>query len=113
MVSELVTNAVQHSVVRRLPLQPCPHPRLFDLAIYLTPKHVRVEVYDEEQHRLPAEVEPLDYAETGRGIKIIQFCVSRWGTRRICTGKVIWCDVILPEPSNTGGAAIQERSLQP
>lgn len=111
VVSELVTNAVQHSVGRKLPLQPDPHPRHFELAIYLTAKHVRVEVYDEE-HRLPVEVEPLDYAETGRGIKIIQFFVSRWGSRRTCTGKVIWCDVILPEPSNTGDAAIQVRSLQ-
>ncbi|MDQ0956301.1 two-component sensor histidine kinase [Streptomyces sp. B4I13] len=111
MISELVTNAVQHSVGRQLPPQPDPYPRHFDLAIYLTAKYVRVEVYDEER-RLPVEVDPHDYSETGRGIKIIKSCVSRWGTRRFCTGKVIWCDVPLPEPSAIGGAVSKEQILQ-
>ncbi|AVV46638.1 hypothetical protein C6376_40100 [Streptomyces sp. P3] len=105
VVSELVTNAVRHSVGRHLPPQRDDHLRHFDLAVCLTAKHVRVEVYDEER-RLPVDVEAHEYAETGRGMKIIQFCGVRWGARRVCTGKVVWCEVGLPEPSRVGGALV-------
>ncbi|MFI5877368.1 ATP-binding protein [Streptomyces sp. NPDC051445] len=107
LVSELVTNSVQHSGVQHSPSHRDAFPRHFDLALYLGTEHVRVEVYDEERH-LPVYVEAHEYAETGRGIRIIQSCACRWGARRLCTGgKVIWCDVRLPESSRVEGAAIK------
>ncbi|MFJ1975400.1 ATP-binding protein [Streptomyces sp. NPDC087903] len=108
VVSELVTNAVQHSGgQQKLPPHRDAPLRHFDLAIYLRTKHVRVEVYDEES-RLPVHAESDEYAEAGRGIKIIQFCVLRWGARRLCTGgKVTWCDVSIPGSSRVDGTSIK------
>ncbi|MFI7503536.1 ATP-binding protein [Streptomyces sp. NPDC049687] len=101
VVSELVTNAVQHSGGKRPPHRD-DRPRYFELGMYLRAKHVRVEVHDDED-RLPVHVEASEYAEGGRGMDIIRFCARRWGARGLCTGgKVVWCDVSLADSSPRG-----------
>lgn len=99
VVSELVTNAVQHSGTRQR-VRGSSRPGYFELGMYVRAKHVRVEVQDDED-RLPVLLNTHDYAESGRGIGIIQLCARRWGTHRLCTGgKVVWCDVGLSGSSS-------------
>jgi len=102
VVSELVTNAVQHSTLS----EPVPRGDVrayFELAIYVVMDHVRVEVLDMNRS-LPVHLTAHEYAESGRGMEIIQYCTRRWGADRLCAGgKVVWCDVDMDEyPSDRG-----------
>ncbi|MEU7056130.1 ATP-binding protein [Streptomyces sp. NPDC046197] len=97
VVSELVTNAVQHSTLSE-PALLSDVRTYFELAVFLLRDHIRVEVLDRSQ-RLPVHLTAHDYAETGRGMGIVQYCTRRWGADRLCAGgKVVWCDVDMDEP---------------
>ncbi|MFI5685199.1 ATP-binding protein [Streptomyces sp. NPDC051636] len=92
VVSELVTNAVQHAAPPTAPHRTVTQ-RFFELALYALADHVRVEVRDKDRS-LPVHAAASDYAEGGRGMEIVQCCTCRWGAYRVCTGgKVVWCDV--------------------
>lgn len=102
VVSELVTNAVQHSGSHE-PASRNGVGAYFELAVRLLMDHIRVEVLDTNRG-LPVHLTAHEYAESGRGMEIIQYCTRRWGADRLCTGgKVVWCDVDMDEyPSDRG-----------
>ncbi|MGW7255717.1 ATP-binding protein [Streptomyces sp. NPDC054834] len=103
VVSELVTNAVQHSA---LPQQAARSgvQSYFELVIYLLMDRIRVEVLDTNRS-LPVRLAGHEYAEAGRGMEIIQYCSRDWGAERLCAGgKMVWCDVDMDEsPADRGG----------
>lgn len=84
MVSELVTNAVQHGG---------PPIRLF---IRAYAGHLIVEVEDCGPP-LPHDLAPQDLAR-GRGLFIVERLSIQWGERSHDQGKTIWCDVSLTPP---------------
>lgn len=103
VVSELVTNAVRHSG-----MSPSPNhgaiPGYLELGVSVWADHVRVEVHDNER-RLPVHVAAHDFAESGRGMEIIEFCACRWGAHRLCTGgKIVWCSVSMNGSSCRGSS---------
>jgi anti-sigma regulatory factor (Ser/Thr protein kinase) len=84
MVSELVTNAVQHG---RGPIEL----RLLHGATLV------IEVADSSLAppllRMP---DPL--AEAGRGLQLIKSLAQRWGIRRGADGKIVWCELAILPP---------------
>lgn len=84
LVSELVTNAVQHG---RGPIEV----RLLRAATLV------FEVADSSPARpSPRAADPL--AETGRGLHLIKLLAGRWGTRPGATGKIVWCELPITPP---------------
>lgn len=81
MVSELVTNAVQHGGP---PIR---------LAIRAYTGHLVVEVKDCGPP-LPHDLVSHDVAR-GRGLFIVEQLSRRWGERSHHQGKTVWCDVSL------------------
>lgn len=81
MVSELVTNAVQHGGP---PIR---------LGFRAYTGHLIVEVEDCGPP-LPRDLVPQDVAR-GRGLFIVEQLSKRWGERSHDQGKTIWCDVSL------------------
>ncbi|MFJ1752130.1 SpoIIE family protein phosphatase [Kitasatospora sp. NPDC088134] len=76
MVSELVTNAVQHAT-RPVTL------RLVRTSV------LRCEVGDDSP-ALPRTRRAGPEEERGRGLQIVGRCADRWGATRLGTGKVVW-----------------------
>ncbi|MFJ6383483.1 SpoIIE family protein phosphatase [Kitasatospora sp. NPDC092039] len=84
MVSELVTNAVQHAT------------RPVTLSLVRTTR-LRCEVGDDSPLLpRPRRTGPED--ERGRGLQIVARCADRWGATRLGTGKVVWFEQRLPAP---------------
>ncbi|MGW4896212.1 SpoIIE family protein phosphatase [Kitasatospora sp. NPDC004240] len=82
MVSELVTNAVQHAN------------RPITLSLVRTTR-LRCEVGDDSPLLpRPRRTGPED--ERGRGLQIVARCADRWGATRLGTGKVVWFEQRLP-----------------
>ncbi|MEE1821666.1 serine/threonine-protein phosphatase [Streptomyces sp. BE20] len=82
MVSELVTNAVQHAT------------RPITLSLVRTSR-LRCEVGDDSPLLpRPRRTGPED--ERGRGLQIVARCAERWGATRLGTGKVVWFEQRLP-----------------
>ncbi|MFI6443291.1 SpoIIE family protein phosphatase [Kitasatospora sp. NPDC050543] len=82
MVSELVTNAVQHAT------------RPVTLSLVRTSR-LRCEVGDDNPLLpRPKRVGPED--ERGRGLQIVARCADRWGATRLGAGKVVWFEQRLP-----------------
>jgi anti-sigma regulatory factor (Ser/Thr protein kinase) len=81
MVSELVTNAVQHGGP----------PIRFTIRAHA--EHLVVEVKDCGPP-LPQDLAPRDVAR-GRGLFIVEQLSSHWGERSHSQGKTVWCDVSL------------------
>ncbi|MFE7561550.1 SpoIIE family protein phosphatase [Kitasatospora sp. NPDC057500] len=82
MVSELVTNAVQHAT------------RPVTLSLVRTTR-LRCEVGDDSPLLpRPRRAGPED--ERGRGLQIVARCAERWGATRLGTGKVVWFEQRLP-----------------
>ncbi|MFF1904775.1 SpoIIE family protein phosphatase [Kitasatospora sp. NPDC058218] len=82
MVSELVTNAVQHAT------------RPVTLSLVRTSR-LRCEVGDDSPLLpRPRRTGPED--ERGRGLQIVARCAERWGATRLGTGKVVWFEQRLP-----------------
>jgi serine phosphatase RsbU (regulator of sigma subunit)/anti-sigma regulatory factor (Ser/Thr protein kinase) len=84
LVSELVTNAVQHG---RGPVR----------LRLLRGTTLVIEVADSSLAppllRLP---DPL--AEMGRGLQLIKSLAQRWGIRREADGKIVWCELAIRPP---------------
>ncbi len=80
MVSELVTNAVAHasSATR--------------VDVYLAPRAVRVEVYDDDP-TMPTRRDPDTDGPGGRGLMIIDQLASQWGSHPEGDGKVVWFEL--------------------
>ena len=79
-VSELVTNALVHAGT---PVEMVAH---VDLGF------VRIEVADGSVH-LPRVREYASTAGTGRGLKLLDRTVDRWGAHRTGLGKVVWFEL--------------------
>jgi anti-sigma regulatory factor (Ser/Thr protein kinase) len=80
IVSEMVTNAIQHGRGRiRLRLR-----RMANL--------LRLEVRDSSPE-LPSVLPANPDAESGRGLRIVSELSSRWGTTRVIRGKVVWAEL--------------------
>lgn len=82
MVSELVTNAIQHAT-RPVTL------RLVRTSV------LRCEVGDDSP-LLPRARRAGPEDERGRGLQIVARCAERWGATRLGAGKVVWFEQRLP-----------------
>lgn len=80
VVSELVTNAVQHGGP---PIQ---------LKLVRTGECVLVEVSDSGPG-IQLSLTPPEDPSRGHGLLIVERISDRWGTRSHRVGKTIWCDV--------------------
>ncbi|MEW1956678.1 ATP-binding protein [Kineococcus sp. NPDC059986] len=80
LVSELVTNAVEHARSR------------VRLAVAVSTRRVHVEVGDQNA-ALPAVRHPDAAAVHGRGMAIVDGLAEDWGVRPDGRGKTIWFDL--------------------
>lgn len=84
IVSELVTNAVQHVV------RPTTGP--LKIRLLVTSSTLRLEVYDSDR-RLPLSRRQGTDDETGRGLHIVASLSTNTGAYRTSIGKCVWCEV--------------------
>lgn len=104
IVTELVTNAVQHTSTRKIR---CSTLRSAD--------GVRICVWNRGRARIPSPASPgdsadlpvagvlatdgqdddmLDHlAEDGRGLLLVDALAARWGTRAALAGRLVWADL--------------------
>jgi PAS domain S-box-containing protein len=79
-VSELVTNALVHAGTP------------VDMVARVDVGFVRIEVGDGSVH-LPRVRDYVATAATGRGLKLLDHTVDRWGAHRRARGKVVWFEL--------------------
>jgi PAS domain S-box-containing protein len=79
-ISEVVTNALVHAAP---PLR---------LRVLLADQSLRVELSDGSP-RLPATRDFGESAPTGRGLRLVEELVSRWGSHPTPDGKVVWFEM--------------------
>jgi anti-sigma regulatory factor (Ser/Thr protein kinase) len=84
LVSELVTNAIKYSKGETL------------LQLVLEPDRLVCEVHDTSP-ALPRVLQVDKDAENGRGLHVVSQMSARWGARRSQTGKVVWCEQLVPQ----------------
>ncbi|WP_435191033.1 ATP-binding protein [Streptomyces sp. bgisy126] len=104
LVSELVTNAVQHPEEGTAPVSlfsPERTVQTFELMLEVARGTVRVAVWDRDA-RPPVLKTPGFDAESGRGVLIVEAMSKEWG----CSpahggrpGKVVWAEIDLVPPS--------------
>ncbi len=82
MISELVTNAVQHAT------------RPVTLRLVRT-SMLRCEIGDDSP-QLPRRRSAGPEDERGRGLHLVAKCAERWGATRLGGGKVVWFEQKLP-----------------
>jgi hypothetical protein len=83
LVSELVTNAIKYAKGET------------HLRLILEPDSLVCEVHDTSP-ALPRVLQVDKDAENGRGLHVVSQLSARWGARRSQTGKVVWCEQLLP-----------------
>ncbi len=87
LVSELVTNAIQHART--------PRDRLIFVRFQLSPDAtLRIEVHDADSEKPTLRDAPTS-AETGRGLLLVHELAHSWGCdpRAGGIGKLVWCHV--------------------
>jgi anti-sigma regulatory factor (Ser/Thr protein kinase) len=84
LVSELVTNAIKYAKGETL------------LQLVLEPDRLVCEVHDTSP-ALPRVLQVDKDAENGRGLHVVSQMAARWGSRRSQTGKVVWCEQLVPQ----------------
>ncbi|MFE3372009.1 MULTISPECIES: ATP-binding protein [unclassified Streptomyces] len=105
IVTELVTNAVQHTSTRRIRCR-----------LLRSAEGVRICVWNRGRARIPAPASPADAAglppggaptagcpgaddaldhlsEGGRGLLLVDALAARWGTRAALAGRLVWADL--------------------
>jgi anti-anti-sigma regulatory factor/anti-sigma regulatory factor (Ser/Thr protein kinase) len=85
VVSELVTNAVQHA---RTP---------FELTLARTIRYLHIGVRDEDP-RQAVRQDPDILACSGRGLRIVEAATTSWGSTPAQRGKVVWAVLAAPIP---------------
>ncbi|WP_316526366.1 ATP-binding protein [Kitasatospora brasiliensis] len=87
LVSELVTNAIQHCRA--------PRDRHILVRFHLAPDHtLRIEVHDADSEK--PVIQPIsNSSETGRGLFLVQELAQSWGCcpREGGIGKFVWCHI--------------------
>ncbi|MCL2584488.1 MAG: SpoIIE family protein phosphatase [Streptosporangiales bacterium] len=84
LVSELVTNAIRYAKGD------------ITLRMVREPESVVCEVHDSSP-ALPRVLHADQDAENGRGLHVVAQLATRWGARRIHSGKVVWCEQAVPD----------------
>lgn len=101
IVTELVTNAVQHTSTRRIRCR-----------LLRSAEGVRICVWNRGRARIPAPASPGDatglpvagvpatgddaldrLSEDGRGLLLVEALAARWGTRAALAGRLVWADI--------------------
>lgn len=82
LTSELITNALRYA----------PGPIALRLLMERT---LMCEVLDRSA-ALPRLRHATDEEENGRGLLVVSQLAHRWGSRRTATGKVVWCEQLIP-----------------
>jgi hypothetical protein len=99
VVSELVTNALQHGLAAagaRAPVAPPPAEPPIGLRLLRRPGWLRCEVTDPSDI-MPIRLVPSDDAEFGRGLFLIAALSHEWGATLLSAGgKCVWADLGLP-----------------
>lgn len=80
LVSELVTNALRHG----------PPPVYLDVS--LSRERLRIAVADSSLSR-PRTLVPESFAESGRGLALLEAMAAAWGTDFQPPGKWVWCEL--------------------
>jgi anti-sigma regulatory factor (Ser/Thr protein kinase) len=81
LVSELVTNAMQHGGA---PIR---------LVADTTSSGVRVEVYDGNSEAFPAIRDTRPDAPGGNGLRLVDALADRWGSLTVVDGKCVWFEI--------------------
>ncbi len=84
LVSELVTNAVRYAQGK------------IELRLVKEKMTLFCEVLDDSA-ALPRLRYPDESDERGRGLQVVSQLAQRWGARRAAFGKVVWCELPLPQ----------------
>jgi anti-sigma regulatory factor (Ser/Thr protein kinase) len=90
LVSELVTNAIQHAL----------HTAAASALLTLTRtgELLRIEVADPDP-RMPAKHDAFNDDESGRGLIIVEWHATRWGAESTGDGKRVFCEIPM-NPTN-------------
>jgi anti-sigma regulatory factor (Ser/Thr protein kinase) len=83
LVSELVTNAVQHTRMGSSVIM---------LRLEIGQNTLRIEVTDADPRR-PQPRQPVGLDESGFGFVLIEALAREWGTRNTAAGKAVWADL--------------------
>jgi anti-sigma regulatory factor (Ser/Thr protein kinase) len=100
LVSELVTNSVQHSKAPD---------GTIELLASVTPEHIRVEVRDDGEGFDPPPVAHHD-AESGRGLQLVQELADRWG-RPKGPRATVWFEIDRTKPRARAAAPTALRPM--
>lgn len=85
VVAELVTNALRHA----------PGSDIFELELHHYDDGIRITVTDGSALR--PVIRELQHTEpTGRGMRIVESLVTRWGAEDHHTGKKVWAEIDTP-----------------
>lgn len=91
LVSELVTNAVQHAG---------PDPSATVLRLEYSGRWLRIEVHDTSPHG-PRPRTPDWLDESGFGLLLVDALAAKWGVQQTTQGKAVWAEL----DARPGGAA--------
>jgi anti-sigma regulatory factor (Ser/Thr protein kinase) len=81
LVSELATNAVEHTGSS------------FEVAIDIMPRRVRVEVINDEPEFVAAIAAQRAPGEGGLGLRLVETMAARWGTECTESHKTVWFEL--------------------
>lgn len=95
-VSELATNAVEHTASGRGGTFTVETGRPRDGLAF-------VSVTDEGSPEMPVPGAGDDFAEGGRGLSLVAALSSRWGYRDTPAGRTVWAEVTWPVPVREAG----------
>lgn len=104
IISELLSNAVQHAGKPPSPSDGRPDVVTCSLLLWLTARGLTVSVYDPDRCPPVLRSVPMD-AERGRGLLLVQRLSEAWGYSYPSTtsGKLVWARLSLPQPPGSLG----------
>src|SRR5437763_17223671 len=89
VASELVTNAVQHSL--------CTEEELLTVVLRREDDHLRISVRDRGRSGGTAQIADDPYGFRGLGLKVVDQLAVRWGCERHHQGYEVWADLPLSQ----------------
>jgi anti-sigma regulatory factor (Ser/Thr protein kinase) len=106
LVSELVSNAIQHASASRLPLE---------LRLETSGAWLRIEVLDADPCLpQPRTADELD--ESGRGFVLVEAIADKWGASPAAAGKTVWAELDTSAgriPTEAAGALADTEAAEP